>query len=493
MKNALLKSSLLIFVLTFSACTSTRHIQDGLPASPRAKLVSEIDSLLNDSAFAHAFWGVRVMSTKTGEVWYERNADKMFMPASNEKIITGAVALNQLGGDFRYKTTVSANGAVQNGVLKGDLIVASNGDPSLYKRFYTDSREVFRRWAEQLKTQGITRITGRIVGDDNAFEDYPYGNGWPFDDFEYDYSAEIGALQLNENYVDLLITPPKTVGEAYQIQPSTPSNYYTVQNNLNVVPTGSSAVSASRPYGQTKITLKGQVVAGGKALEESPTMPNPTLFYATVLRETLIAAGIQVDGEAADVDDLPQYNTQQATVLIEHQSPPFSQLLKVMMKISQNLYAETFTRTLGWAQNGIGSFENGHNIVENQLLTWGIPKKSYVYADGSGLSRYNYTNPRILTTILARMRVHQDWEIWKAAFPIAGVDGTIGNRMKGTPAENNARAKTGTIANTRGLSGYVTTRSGEELVFSILVNGHLLASRDTDRITDGIVSRLAAW
>lgn len=461
----------------------------------QALLVASIDSSFNDPSFAHAHWGAVIQSLKTGKIWYERNADRMFMPASNEKIITGAVSLLKLGTDFKYQTPLTYRGKIENGVLKGDLIVFGQGDPSLYTRFYSDPREVFQGWAAKLKAMGIKEISGDIIGDDNAFEDYPYGSGWPFDDFEYSYSAEIGALQLNENYVDLKITPPPQAGAAYHIDPSTPSAYYTIENQLQTIEKGNTSVMALRPFGDNKIILKGQMLRGGNPVYEAPTITNGTLFYVTVLKETIEATGIKVSGQAKDCDALPNWNAKPSdfTLIDNHMSPSFAELLNVMMKVSQNLYAETFTRTLGLQAKGLGSFENGKEVVSAQLQAWGIAPSQYVYADGSGLSRYNYTNPRILTTILTRMLETPLAEAWKAAFPIAGEDGTLKNRMKGTAAAKNVLAKTGTIANTRGLSGYVTTADGEPLVFSFMVNGHLLAGRDTDRITDGILVKIARF
>jgi len=488
-----MKHLMLFFLLFMSACTVLRPEMNGKPKTPQKRTIASIDSLFNDPAFAHAHWGVLVKSLRTGEIWYERNADKMFMPASNEKIITGAVSLQKLGPDFQYVTTVGHRGSITNGILKGDLVVFGSGDPSFNFRFWGDNRAVLTKWAKELKAKGLREISGDLIGDDNAFEDYPYGSGWPYDDFEYYYSAEIGAFQLNENYIDLEITPPRIAGEAMKVQPSTPSNYYTLENNLKVVPNGASTVTVSRAFGSNRIVLKGQVVLGGRTISDAVTITNPTLFFMTVLKESLEAEGIKVTGTVRDCDDISGYALKptEVTVLLKEQSPPFTKLLSEMMKVSQNLYAETFTHTLGWHSTGVGSFEAGRTIVQQQLAEWGIAANNYVYADGSGLSRYNYTNPRTLVSILSAMRNSPHWAVFRDSMPIAGEDGTLRNRMKTGPAFKNVRAKTGTIANTRGLSGYLTTADGEELAFSFLVNGHLLSSRDTDRITDTAAQILA--
>jgi D-alanyl-D-alanine carboxypeptidase/D-alanyl-D-alanine-endopeptidase (penicillin-binding protein 4) len=179
--------------------------------------------------------------------------------------------------------------------------------------------------------------------------------------------------------------------------------------------------------------------------------------------------------------------------LDKHFSAPLKDVLTVMLKRSQNLYAETFARALGLNATGKGTFRAGKKVVEDVLENFGVPKGTYRYMDGSGLSRYDYISPDQILKILIAMRNSADWEIWYNALPVAGVDGTLRNRMKGSAAEGNVHAKTGTISNVRALSGYVTTASGEMLAFSFLVNAHLMTSKDTEGVTDGILELLASY
>jgi serine-type D-Ala-D-Ala carboxypeptidase/endopeptidase (penicillin-binding protein 4) len=456
------------------------------------ELVALIADAFDDPEFAHAHFGAYIESLDSGDVLFELNADKSFMPASNEKIITSAAAFVKLGADFRFVTEIRTNGYLRDSVLFGDLVVVGDGDPSLYEVHQERSRDAFRAWADSLKARGVRQIAGDVVGYDDLFDDEPYGYGWPFDGFPYWYSTEIGPLQINENYVDLLITPPADTSGRPTIEPNMPSDYFVVVDNSVVVDTGRTTLSAHRPHGANVIYLEGAILAGSPKFMRSPTISNPTLFYATVLAETLEEEGVRVLGEPRDCDDSDRWKFPPQTFdsLFARYSPPLAMLNETLMKRSQNLYAETFARALGLEYRGLGSFENGKAVVEEFLDSLGIPPDAYAYNDGSGLSRYNFVAPRQLATVLRAM---SDDEEWTRALPIAGEDGTLRNRMKETPAAGVVRAKTGTISNTRALSGYVAAASGERFVFSFICNSHLLRSSDVDRITDGVLALIAAF
>ncbi|MGC9512298.1 MAG: D-alanyl-D-alanine carboxypeptidase/D-alanyl-D-alanine endopeptidase [Fidelibacterota bacterium] len=481
---------LLIGMIAFNGCATIN------PFVKEKKWENEttarIDSIFNDALFDHAFWGVQIKSAVTGKIWYEKNQNRMFMPASNNKIPTTAVALTHFGPDYRFKSMVTTNGEIRDSVLTGDLIVFSNGDPTLYERFFFDPRDVFKDWARRLKAMGIREIEGRIIGDDDAFDNRRIGSGWSFEYLDVWYAAEINALQFNENYVDLTITPPLMPDGELLVEPNVESSYFTIETDVMVGDTGKTKIRVDRDYGSNIIRINGYVLAGDASFMVSPSIFNPTLFYGTALKETLLDEGISVNGPVVDCDDIEDESWRDSTeILYIHDSPPFRDILKGLMKRSQNLYAETMARLLGYDVYGLGSFSNGRKVVEKQLEVWGIAPDSYVYADGSGLSRYNYWSPSQLVTILEAMYHSPYWPVWYEIQSVAGQDGTLRNRMKGTPAEGNVHAKTGTIANTRGLSGYVTTRNGELLIFSFLINGHLLKSDETDMITDKVLELLA--
>lgn len=487
--------TLIIFLFTFlfAACSTVKETTK-TPANDLFTLKQKIQERFDDSIFANAHWGVLIKSLKTGETWYERNSGKMFMPASNEKIPTAAATLVTLGPEFTFETYLNYEGEIKDSILEGNLVVYGNGDPTLYTRLNTDPLGLFKSWAVKLSSMGIKKINGNIIGDDNAFEDYPYGYGWTYDDLDAWYSAEISPLQLNENCVDLKFIPPATKEGRLTIQPNLPSSFYKIEDVTIVGDTGNSNIRISRAFGTNTIKISGYVKAGSKEFEETPSLYNPTLFYVTVLKEELERNGIKVIGEPKDCDDIAGWKTtlHNLTLIDKHNSPLFRDVLAGLMKPSQNLYAETFVRTLGWKKTGIGSFRQGKKIVEDVLKQFGIQPDTYAYMDGSGLSRYNYTSPEILVKILEGMRHHSYWIDWYNAMPVAGVDGTLKGRMKGTPAEKNVHAKTGTISNVRGLSGYVTTADGEEIVFSFLVNGHLRTAAETNYITDSVLEMISS-
>ncbi len=479
-------SILLIAAIIVSGCAASIQISDD-QILEEAKL--KIQQQFSDPRFDHAFWGVLIKSLKTGEIWYEQNANKLFMPASNEKIPTTAATLTKLGPEFKFTTELYYDGFIEGNTVDGDLIVVGDGDPTLYTRFYDSPTDVFKKWAKILKQKGIEIISGRIIGDDNAFDDNRIGYGWAHNNLDTWYSAEIDALQLNENYIDLKIIPPTSLDEEVKIEPNLKSSYYKIINNIKVIESGASNVWTSREYGTNNIVLNGTVLIGDKPIERSPSITNPCLFYVTVLRETFEEEGIKVIGNPADCDDIPEWVRPQADIILidTHYSPPLKDILKNLMKPSQNLYAETMTKILGWKFMGEGSFRQGKKIVEEVLKSFGVESDSYAYMDGSGLSRYNYISPRQITAILEGMLSSPFKNEWLETFPIAGVDGTLKNRMKNTSAEGNVRAKTGTISNVRGLSGYASTADGEEIVFSFLVNSHLRSSRETEEITDSVL------
>jgi len=454
-----------------------------------------IDQKFQDPLFAHAHWGVLIESLDTGEIWYEQNADKMFIPASNEKIPTSAAALLTLGPDFTFETNLYHSGVISDSVLHGDIIVKSNGDPTLYARFFNDPRDPFFSWADTLLKMGIKKVEGDIIGDDNSFDDQKYGNGWSLDNLGYWHSAESGALQFNENNVDLQILSPANLKDSAKIIPNVESDYFNIVNKTIIVNTGRTRINIDRPYGTNEIIVSGFVHTGNDTLKRTPSIWNPTLFYTTVLKETFENKGIQVTGKARDCDDIPMWDFQPLgnDLILKHHSPPLKNILKFLMKKSQNMYAETMVRIMGLMNSGSGCFYEGKKVIEHILENFGIEPGTYSYSDGSGMSRYNYISPRQIYKILKGMRQSKYWETWKEIQPIAGVDGTLKRRMKGTKAEGNVRAKTGTISNVRGLSGYLTTSDGEEIVFSFLVNGHLLSSRDTELITDSVLEFIAEY
>jgi D-alanyl-D-alanine carboxypeptidase/D-alanyl-D-alanine-endopeptidase (penicillin-binding protein 4) len=414
----------------------------------------------------------------------------MFVPASNIKLLTGAAALETLGPDYRFRTTVSGGGPVRAGVLQGDLVVRGGGDPTISARFHGgDARAVFRAWADSLAARGVRRVSGRVVGIDSVFDDVPLGRGWAWDDLDAPYSAEISGLAFNEGAILVRALPDAAGGVRVTTEP--PTGYAPLEAAVaRGAPGAPPRLQASRALGAAQVRVRGVLPTDSAALQTGVAVRNSTGFFVAVLRETLIERGIRVDGAAVDADDLaPGDRVRAATPLFEHASPPLAEILPAYMKPSQNQIAEMLLRGVGRERRGAGSVAAGAAVMDSLLGVWGVEPRRLVMADGSGLSRYNLASPSLFVGLLARMGRGPHAALWRDALPVAGVDGTLASRLRGTPAQGNVRAKTGTLSGTRGLSGYLTTADGEGLAFSILVNGHTLAVR----VIDAALLRLVGW
>jgi serine-type D-Ala-D-Ala carboxypeptidase/endopeptidase (penicillin-binding protein 4) len=425
------------------------------------------------------------------------------MPASNMKILTLAMAAESLGWDYRFATTLEARGAIANGVLHGDLIVKSNGDPTLNTR-NDRGATVFDEWARALRVAGIESIDGRIIGDDQAFDDEWIGAGWAWDYLQYDYAAPVGALEYNEDFATLTVAPAPESGGQPIVQLQSGSGLELV-NHATTGPFGSAnTIDYRRHLDRPVLEVTGSIPVGGNPDSRSVAVVNPTLFYAESLKSELSTRGIAISGPAVDVDDVAAElvatgtaedhggTAVMSTTITKSESPPLRDIATVLMKVSQNLYAETLLKAVGARQGGLGTTEGGRIAARKILSDWGIKIDSYVIYDGSGLSRYNYITAATVADVLVHMYNdprHRD--AFLSALPIAGKDGTMATRMRRTRAEANAIAKTGSISNARSLSGFVKTRDGEMLVFSILANDFVIPSATITTMADLAVESLA--
>jgi D-alanyl-D-alanine carboxypeptidase/D-alanyl-D-alanine-endopeptidase (penicillin-binding protein 4) len=451
-------------------------------------LVHDLDALLAAPVLEHGYWGVLVKSLKTDETLYSLNPKRLMMPASNMKIVTLAAAADRLGWNYTYETTIFAAGRVDAGVLLGDLIVVGSGDPSI-----GESPDTLGTWAEQIKARGIRTIAGRVIGDDSAFDDDGLGFGWSWDDLPDDYAAGVSALQFNENAVRVTVGPGIVVGDWAGVAVSPTGSGLVVDSALTTSTAAAApSITAHRLPGSSRLRLRGTVPLGAQPVTRTVSVDNPTQFFVNALRSALIAHGIDVRGPAVDIDDIRDVPARPDDApLVSHRSPPLSALAIRLMKVSQNLYAETFLKTLA-AGRPPATTAAGRSIARGALQAWGVGTDGLIQRDGSGLSRYDYITTDAIVTILT----HVDRQAslkgpFEAALPIAGRDGTLAGRMKGTAAEGNARAKTGSMANVRGLSGFVTTADGEPLVFSILANNFETPPDTITRTADAVVIRLA--
>ncbi len=475
------------------ACRSAGPHPPGVLNRPApSTLQHDIDAILAQPALAPGYWGILVKSLWSGSTIYALNAQKLMMPASTMKIVTLAAAADRLGWDFTFTTRFLSVGRIENGVLDGDIMAVGTGDPSFGTADGSAGR-AFDACAERLKALGVRTILGRVIGDDNAFDDEGLGFGWSWDDLLGDYAAAVSALQFNENAARLTVTPGPAAGDVAAVALDPPDTGLTIDNRLVTAAEGSAAsIGAHRLPGSSRLELRGTVPIGSAPATRVVSVDNATLFLVKALRNGLIARGIDVRGAAMDIDDLaePPRPGDRAVELATHRSAPLSTLAVRLMKASQNLYAETLLKTIA-ATGGTPGGIAGPMLLQTTLQSWGIAPESLILRDGSGLSRYDYVTPETLVAILAHVASDNRLRgAFEAALPIAGRDGTLAARMRGTAAEGNVRAKTGSMANVRALSGYATTMTGEPLAFSIIANNFAAGPAIITEAIDAIVVRL---
>jgi D-alanyl-D-alanine carboxypeptidase/D-alanyl-D-alanine-endopeptidase (penicillin-binding protein 4) len=486
-------------VLLLAACGGARA---GSPPTPpaaapaldaRSALRAYIDSSVGTAEFRSAHWGILIVDPARGDTLYARNADKLFMPASNQKIVTGAVALAQLGAEYRWTTTLFARGAIRNGVLDGDLVVRGDGDPSVSSHMRGDALAPLRDLADSLRARGITRIRGRVVAAASPFTDGALGFGWSWDDLDEPYGAGVDALYFNEGFTQILVRAGARPGDAVSATTRPASTYPPLIVRATTV--ARSAAPADSARNRPALTAgidssrKGVLVAGTIAVGDTAILQlalrDLAGAYLAALREALRSRGVRVD--EARRDHMVALDS-----LLAMRSPPLRQVLPALQKPSQNQIAELLLKTVALRATGVGRADSARRVVETQLVAWGAEADGFAVRDGSGLSRHNYTTPRTLVKVLDAMRRHQDFKVFYDALPIAGVDGTIDGRMRGTVAQGNVRAKTGYIDKARSLSGYVTTADGRMLIFSMLCNNYGVPTSTVNRVQDSLAVRLAS-
>lgn len=492
--------------LALAACASggtTVAPATPAPVSARAALRAAIDSMVGAPEFRSAHWGVLIVDPASGDTLYSRNAGKLFMPASNQKLLTGATALAQLGPDYRYRTTFAARGTVRGATLDGDLVVIGRGDPTVSDHMTAgDAMAPLRAVADSLAARGIRRITGRIVRGGDAFPDAPLGFGWAWDDLPYAYSAGVDELMFNEGFTRVLLRGGSTIGAPVVATTAPLREYPGMKVQASTALPGSGGSGARGPdaaWGEVasapgvlapaSVVVTGEIAPNDTTTVEA-TYPDQASAYLHAVSEALAARGI-TGGRVDPSARVPAESLAALPTLATLESPPLRQIMPALEKPSQNQIAEALYKTLGLEKTGVGSADSGRRVVEAQLAEWGAAPDGYAVRDGSGLSRHDYVSPETVVRVLDAMRRHPAFQVYYDALPVAGVDGTIGSRMRGTPAQGNVHAKTGFVDRARSLSGYVTTADGKLLLFSLLCNNWTTPVRAVERVQDDVAVRLA--
>jgi D-alanyl-D-alanine carboxypeptidase/D-alanyl-D-alanine-endopeptidase (penicillin-binding protein 4) len=440
-------------------------------------------------------WGLEVRSLRTHETLVASNEHRLLTPASTMKTITLAVAADQLGWDFAYETRVHVHGSVSDGVLKGDLVIVGSGDPSL-DDWDGAASIVFRAWAGRLKELGIHAIDGRLIGDDRVFTDDGLGNGWMWDDLAFSYSAAASGLQFNEGTAQVMVAPATSVGDAATLVIAPAYANISLRGSVRTGPAGSGTAINIQPSGRdASVRVAGTIALDSNRQVRTVAVDNPTQYFVNAVRAGLEANGIEVRGPALDIDDVAEtFDGDDTEPHLTHRSPALSSLGDTLMKLSQNMFAETLLRTVGRYRSGAGTADAGRAVVRDVLASWNVPASEVLMADGSGLSRYNLVTANALVGVLSH--VYDEPRLrdrYVSTLPVAARAGTLSERMKGTAAEGNVQAKTGSFTNARSVAGFVRTADGEPLAFSVIANNYGVPPEAVDRVTDAIIVSLAEF
>lgn len=465
-------------------------------------LGEQIDSLIAQPRFAGADWGIAVISLSTGRTLYSHHADQLFQPASTTKLFTAAVALSELGADYRIPTRVLAGGEVRNGRLDGPLILYGMGDPTLG----VDAATL--HWADQLAgqlaAQGLKHVHGDLIADATYFASPTMGSGWEATDLQSWFAVPTSALSVGENLVEVTVAPGIGAG-APAVLRFDPADAMTAVTNdvLTSAQRTRNDVNLYRAPGDGTLYAFGNIAAKSPAQNYKLALPDPAQFAGRQLQEALARHGIQLDGKLATVHwpRRDAFLPNSPRTLAEVLSPPVGEILARGLKRSQNLYlqnllllagvkAQADTEQREGSMGFITSERWGIRAMHQMLEQIGIAPGASLIEEGAGLSRRNLATPNAMARLLVFLASQPYGPALVQALPIAGVDGTLQWRMRNTPAENNVRAKTGSMSFVHCLAGYVTSGDGERLAFAIMLNnydppnGAPSATKDIDQIAE---------
>ncbi len=506
LKSAL--AGIVVSLLVFNVFAQETPKAQEPPKAPDTveTLQKRINALIKQPRYASALWGVKVVSLDSGKTLFEHEAQKLYSPASNSKLYTMALALDRLGPDYRIKTSLYAQSQPDaEGTIKGDLIVYGRGDPTINAQLHKgDIFNALEPLVEVLTKAGVKQISGDLIGDDSYFHDPPFGAGWDWEDFQEYYGAEVSALTINDNTLQLKVKPGEREGTPCQLIFNPLTSYVVVSNRTQTVAKGGKRnIDLYRPVAENILYISGQVPVDDHGSDEDVTMHNPAGLFVTFFKEALARHGITVAGRIRTIDwkdrEVMPLDEKQWIELGSMESLPVRDIVREVMKPSQNLYTDLMLAHLGASlqsgkdpESGQSASSAGIRELNKFLAEAGVKRGDTIFEEGSGLSRDNLTTPNATVALLTFMSHHKNADVYFNALPIAGVDGTLRRRMKGTVAEGNVRAKTGSLRWANTMSGFVTTAAGEHLVFSMMLNRYRTADSKTADM-DAIAVMLAGF
>jgi serine-type D-Ala-D-Ala carboxypeptidase/endopeptidase (penicillin-binding protein 4) len=453
------------------------------------KFETELSNLIkNDPVLKGAVTGVSIRSGQSGEILYQHQGDIRLRPASNLKLFTAAAALSVLGENYTFKTELLTDGPFVGNMIMGNLYLKGKGDPTLLK-------EDFDEFADQLIEKGINVIQGHLVGDDSWFDDIRYPIDLPWSDEQAYYGAQISALtaspdkDYDSGTVVVSVEPAERIGQPAKITVLPQTTYVEIINKVKTVDSkGKKDIKMNRGHGTNIIEITGNIPVNSKPFLEWVAVWNPTGYALDLLKLSLSEKGIILNGVIKE-----GITPKSATLVASHSSMSLTDILVPFMKLSNNIHAETLIKEMGKVKKGEGSWEKGLEVLETELLGFGVDTNSLVLRDGSGVSHINLVPSNEISKLLFHVQEEKWFPVFLQALPVSGVrekmlGGSLRNRLY--DVKGKIKAKTGTLSTVSSLSGYVKTNSGETLIFSIILN-NLLDEEKGKEVEDKIVTILA--
>ena len=468
------------FGLLLSGCASPSKTATG----------QSLDQLLADPALHGATVSLMVRDARSGNTLYQHNPRTRLVPASNLKLLTTAAAMDVLGPHYQFATQLLTNGTQQGERLVGNLYPRGLGDPTLQ---FAD----YQALAAQLASKGVRQVQGDLVFDDTWFDAERLGVDWSHDDESTYYGAQISALTVSPNADfdagTVLVTAkaPVRVGQPVGVEIFPPTDYLQLSNRAVSGPGNTYGIN--RRHGTNLLQLSG-AVAPGKQSKQLVSVWEPTQLVANLFEQALVQQGITVLGRRVIGGASPAA----ANVLAEHRSAPLQELITPLLKLSNNNMSEALLKAMGRQSTNSGTAAAGVVAVAGFLKRQGLDTAALNQVDGSGLSRLNLVSSQTLTDLLLAANKQPWFNVWYNALPIAGnsdrmTGGSLRYRLRGTPAQNNLHAKTGSMGGVSSLSGYVTDAHGQRLVFAMITNNYVVSGAQVKALENRVAVALANW